>query len=72
MEKSDQTLKEHSEARHSNVFALAMTVGLIVLFVTVESPGGLSGIQGFFIGFSSVMLLFLLAAILEGYERPSL
>ena len=47
MGKSEQPLKERSEARHSNVFALAMAMGLIVFFVTVESPGGLSGVQGF-------------------------
>ena len=65
----EQRIEEHSEPRRSNILSLAMAIGLIILFLTSEIPGGLTGIQGFFVGFFSVILLFVVAAILEEYKR---
>jgi len=60
--------REHSRQQRSSVPALAMTVGLLVFFLTSDAPGGLTGVQGFFVGFSSVIILFLLVALLEEYK----
>lgn len=69
MENLDQRIAEHSESRPSNILSLAMVTGLIILFLTSETPGGLTGIQGFFVGFFSVILLFVVVAILQEYKR---
>jgi hypothetical protein len=71
MEKRDQEIEVPSESRRSGVLSLAMAVGLIALFLTSEIPGGLTGIQGFFVGFLCVIILFVLAAILDEYKKKS-
>lgn len=65
----EQKKDERSESQRSNVLPLATTVGLLSLFLADAMPGGLTGIQGFFIGFGSVFGLFLVAVLLDGYRN---
>ena len=60
--------REDSKHSSSNVFSLAVTVGLIVFFITSAMAGGLTGVQGFFIGLFVVILLFVVLGMLEGHQ----
>jgi hypothetical protein len=60
--------KEGSEHSASNVFALAVTIGLIVFFITSSMAGGLTGLQGFFIGVFVVILFFIVLGMPETYQ----
>ena len=46
------------------ILPLAITVGLLVFFLTGEMQGGLTGIQGFFVGFGAVFAFSLIVVLL--------
>lgn len=64
MERPTEKVKKDSQQITPTIFPLAIVVGLIVFFITSEEPGGLTGVQGFFMGFSAVILLFVVVGIL--------
>jgi len=60
-----------SERRLSNVFSLAVTVGFLVFLVTNDLKGGLTAVQGFFVGFFVVFSLYIVACLLESLSTRS-
>lgn len=61
MEHNKDNLAEHSAARTSNTLSLAVAIGLITFFVAEAWAGGLTGIQGFFIGLSAIVFIYILS-----------
>lgn len=59
------------QKNRTTILPLAVTVGLLVFFVTVEMPGGLTGLQGFFVGFGAVFALIFLLALLSRRRPPT-
>jgi hypothetical protein len=51
-----------------NVIPIAFAVGLITSFITYDSPGGLTGEQGFLVGILAVILFVVLIALMENYK----
>jgi cation transport ATPase len=68
MEKQEENLQERVSHRTSNVFSLAVAVGLITFFITSEWAGGLSGTQGFFVGLSAIVVLFVISELFSRYR----
>lgn len=72
MEKLHESLVEQieiaSERRLSNVFSLAVTVGFLVFLVANDLKGGLTAVQGFFVGFSVVFSLYIVACLMESHS----
>jgi hypothetical protein len=63
-----EQLREHieltKESSSSNGFTLAITVGFLTFLVAGELPGGLTAVQGFFVGFLATMFLLVLLGLL--------
>ena len=75
MEKLHESLIEQieppSERRLSNVFSLAVTVGFLVFLVANDLKGGLTAVQGFFVGFLAVFSIYIVACLLESHSARS-
>jgi hypothetical protein len=65
MERLSKTTEKSAEHGPSNVFSLAMVVGLMSFFVAGDLPGGLTSVQGFLVGFCAVMFLYAALVVLE-------
>jgi cation transport ATPase len=63
--------RERAAAGTSNVFSLAVAVGLITFFIAGEWTGGLTGIQGFFVGSSIIVFLFIIAVTFSNFKSRS-
>ena len=57
--------KKDSPRNSASLFPFAVVVGLMVFFVTSEEPGGLTGVQGFFLGLFAVIFLFVMLGMAE-------
>ena len=71
MEKSLESKDDRSKRDSPDIFTLAMTVGFFVFLVTGDLDGGLTAVQGFFVGFFSVYLLIFLAIVIDGRQARS-
>lgn len=71
MESPTASTRKSLETGRSNILAFAVTVGLLIFFVTGELDGGLTGFQGFFVGATSVILLFVLLGLVESLQKKS-
>lgn len=71
MEHRKEELRERAAGRTSNVFSLAVAVGLITFFITGEWAGGLTGMQGFFVGLSVIVFLFIISQAFSKYKARS-
>jgi hypothetical protein len=65
MERLSETTVKSAKHGPSNVFSLAMVVGLMSFFVAGDLPGGLTSVQGFLVGFFAVMFLYVVLAVLQ-------
>ncbi len=68
MKKSRTITKVRSERNSSNVFPLAVAVGLMAFFITGEVAGGVTAVQGFFVGMLAVLFLYVLAGMLDSHR----
>ena len=61
-----QTTSKHSS---SNALTYAMAVGMFTFFMTRWTPGGLSGVQGFFAGTLITLSVFIIAEALTHLKK---
>jgi hypothetical protein len=72
MGKPHESLEKQVEvASERNVFALAVTIGFLVFLVTGDLDGGLTALQGFFVGFFAVFSIYVVACLLESSSTRS-
>ncbi len=69
MKDRTEPLAVSAERGSGNVFSLAFTVGFFCFLLTGAIPGGLSDWAGFLLGFFSVLLLYVLLAVVESYGQ---
>jgi hypothetical protein len=63
MAKPIEEIKKDSQQRTPGILPFAVVVGLLVFFVTSAEAGGLSGVQGFFVGLFAVIFLFVMVGV---------
>ncbi len=64
-------LERPAERERGTIFPLAVMVGYLAFLLCGSVPGGLSSVQGFFIGLASVSLLYVVLLILAGRQSPA-
>jgi len=65
MERSLGITEKPVEGGSSNILSLAVAVGFITFLLTGDLPGGLTSVQGYFVGFFVVIFLYVSLAVLE-------
>jgi hypothetical protein len=68
MGEQKENIEKKSGNNSSNIVPFAMSVGLITSFITRDMSGGLTGVQGFFVGVFAVFFLLVLAEIIDKYQ----
>lgn len=66
--KMSQPVKEKDVEQESSILSLATAVGLIGFFIVDGLPGGLTSVQGFFIGFFATLFLYFVLAVLDSRQ----
>jgi hypothetical protein len=65
MERTLEITEKQVERGSSNILSLAVVVGFITFLVTGDLPGGLTSVQGYFVGFFAVIFLYVSLAVME-------
>lgn len=65
----DDSRKDSKKDNPPNILTFAVTIGLLAFLLSGELEGGLSGVQGFFLGVSVIILLFLGLGVLESSRK---
>lgn len=65
MERTLEITERPAARESSNILSLAVVVGFITFLVTGDLPGGLTSVQGYFVGFFAVIFLYVSLAVLE-------